>query len=75
MLTSDLDFEDQEIALQVLGELGLYLTRRQMHVLFLCCQGYTQTQVAEELGVNQSTVQRHFARVLEKVKQIAVRYA
>lgn len=71
----ELDFEDREIALQVLAAASEQMTKRQVQCLLLCCQGYTQAEVADVLGIDQSTVARHFNWALEKVREIAPRYA
>lgn len=70
----ELDFEDREIALQVLAAASEQMTKRQVQCLLLCCQGYTQAEVAGVLGLDRSTVTRHFNWALEKVREIAPRY-
>ena len=70
----ELDFEDREIALQVLAAASEQMTKRQVQCLLLCCQGYTQAEVADALGLDRSTVTRHFNWALEKVREIAPRY-
>ena len=72
----ELDFEDREIALQVLAAASEQMTKRQVQCLMLCgWHGFTQAEVATVLGVSQSTVARHFNWALEKVMEIAPRYA
>ena len=70
----DLDFEDREIALQVLAAASEQMTKRQVQCLLLCCQGYTQAQVADVLGIAQQVIAEHFEGALTKVKEIAPRY-
>ena len=70
----ELDFEDREIALQVLAAASEQMTKRQVQCLLLCCQGYTQEQVADALGISQRAVGYHFEDALGKVKEIALGY-
>ena len=42
------------------------LTSREKQVLKLICQGLTNAQIAEKLGISQKTVDAHRSRLLEK---------
>lgn len=70
----ELDFEDREIALQVLAAASEQMTKRQRQCLLLCCQGYTQAEVGIALGISQQVVNQHFNAALGKVEQIAPGY-
>jgi DNA-binding CsgD family transcriptional regulator len=70
----ELDFEDREIALQVLAAASEQMTKRQVQCLLLCCQGYTQAEVAGVLGITQPAAHYHFTAALEKVREVAPRY-
>lgn len=66
-----LDFEDREIALQVLAAASEQMTERQRQCLVLCVAGYTQAEVGAALGVSQTAVHNHFSAAVRKARTIA----
>jgi len=67
--------EEREILCQVLAAVLPQLTRRQLECLALGLAGLTQEEAGKVLGVNQSTVSRHFQRVLRKIQSFKAEYA
>lgn len=44
------------------------LTRQQMRVLQMVCQGLLNKQIAHNLGINESTVKAHVSEILRKLR-------
>lgn len=48
---------------------GEGLTDRQRQVCLLILTGYSQDEIAQMLGLNQSTISRHWTRALGKLRR------
>lgn len=72
---AEMPFEDRDFAERVLTEALGGMTARQAEVLELCCSGMTQREAANQLGLDQRTVGRHFNWALDKIRVVAKRYA
>lgn len=46
------------------------LSSRQMEILLMLQEGYSQREVAEELGLNQATISRDLSQIRDKYEQI-----
>jgi DNA-binding CsgD family transcriptional regulator len=71
---AELNYEDREIVMQVLREGRQHFTDRQFDCLLMCMVGMKQEDVATALGIDQTTVSRHFNWALDKVEELAQRY-
>jgi len=71
----ELDYEDRQIVLQVLKGRREVFTDDQFDVLLMSIVGFTQEDVAQALGVNQSTVSRKLRRALDKAHELAINLA
>lgn len=65
------------IARKLIGELSVpapnqptpdeYLTNREVDVLKLVAQGYSNQEIAEKLSINERTVGKHISNILKKL--------
>jgi RNA polymerase sigma factor (sigma-70 family) len=69
------EFADIEHFEAVTTGIEAALTNRQQEILALYLEHGNQDDVAQELGINQSTVSRHWKAAVGKIEEIGKRYA
>jgi len=45
------------------------LSRREMQVVSLCVEGFTNTQIAQKLGISKATLKTHLNKIYRKVPE------
>lgn len=65
--SSEVDFERQIVARSEILECFRNATERQLHILQLLQQGYTQSEIGNFLGCSQVTISRELGKLRKKI--------